>query len=371
MINKIQINGFKRFSEQAFDIKNLTLLSGLNGAGKSSFIQGLILTREAAKNEASIPLDTPFGVNLGTTEDVINWYSEDSNIILKVEESSEATHQWKLGEPEPYALYLTVQERPSASLPFALQKIPRAFTYLCADRIVPKTMYQLSPCPVDDLEIGLHGENVVQLLEAVGNTDIRASGRLHPRTKEEDVTFLIYQVEMWMNDIVRPIQIKAEKMGSNTISTLKFKSDGGEWVQSTNMGFGVSYVLPIIVAGLLVKAGGMLIVENPEAHLHPAGQSNIGAFLGWLAGKGVQVIVETHSDHVLNGIRRAIADYKYINSNDACVIFFDVDGSVSTLEFTKQGGISSWPKSFFDQYQLDTIALGKLRRSKIGTGICS
>lgn len=60
------------------------------------------------------------------------------------------------------------------------------------------------------------------------------------------------------------------------------------------MGFGLSYALPIVVGGLVAAKDGLLIVENPEAHLHPQGQSNMGQFLAWLAGKGVQVIVETH-----------------------------------------------------------------------------
>ena len=88
------------------------------------------------------------------------------------------------------------------------------------------------------------------------------------------------------------------------------------------MGFGVTYSLPIILSGLIAKEKGLLIVENPEAHLHPAGQSRMGVFLAWLAGKGVQVLVETHSDHIINGIRRAIAEFKYLDNSSALVHWF-------------------------------------------------
>jgi predicted ATPase len=134
------------------------------------------------------------------------------------------------------------------------------------------------------------------------------------------------------------------------------------------MGFGITYALPIILAGLVAVEGGILVVENPEAHLHPAGQSRMGVFLAWLAGKGVQVIVETHSDHILNGMRRAIAQHSYISADSSILHFFsqsedDEFGTNSVpLRFEANGSVSSWPKGFFDQYQIDVATLGQLRR---------
>ncbi len=103
-------------------------------------------------------------------------------------------------------------------------------------------------------------------------------------------------------------------------------------MRAPNMGFGVSYSLPIVLAGLFAPVGGLLIIENPEAHLHPAGQSRMGTFLATLAGDGVQVLVETHSDHVLNGIRRAIGEHLVLGAEHALVHFFDVgdDGQPQT-----------------------------------------
>lgn len=137
------------------------------------------------------------------------------------------------------------------------------------------------------------------------------------------------------------------------------------------MGFGVSYALPIVVAGLTAATGGLMIVENPEAHLHPAGQSRMGVFLAWLASTGVQVIVETHSDHVLNGMRRAIGEHAFLNPDKAVVHFFDhaTPLKVQELRFTERGSVSHWPQGFFDQYQIDVAALGRLRRSGKTDGI--
>src|SRR5207247_1131822 len=148
----------------------------------------------------------------------------------------------------------------------------------------------------------------------------------------------------------------------------------GEWVRAPNMGFGVSYSLPIVLAGLIAPTPqdmgsahrSIVIVENPEAHLHPAGHSRMGAFLTTLAAAGVQVILETHSDHVLNGIRRAVGEHAMLKSEDAAVHFFaDDDGgapTIDTLRFTPSGGLSHWPRRFFDQYQVDVAALSRVRR---------
>jgi predicted ATPase len=132
------------------------------------------------------------------------------------------------------------------------------------------------------------------------------------------------------------------------------------------MGFGVSYSLPIVLAGLVASEDGLLLVENPEAHLHPAGQSRMGTFLATLAAAGVQVLIETHSDHVLNGVRRAIGEHRVLGADRALVHFFDAKGhgqpDVSTMRFTPTGGLSDWPERFFDQFQIDVAALARVRR---------
>ena len=80
--------------------------------------------------------------------------------------------------------------------------------------------------------------------------------------------------------------------------------------RATNVGFGLSYVFPVIVAALAARAGDLLIIENPEAHIHPKGQMRLGQLLSLAAASGVQVVIETHSDHVLNGIRLAVHERK-------------------------------------------------------------
>ena len=79
-----------------------------------------------------------------------------------------------------------------------------------------------------------------------------------------------------------------------------------EFLRAVHTGDGLVQVLPIVVAALSAAEDSLLLIENPEANLHPAGQAHMGEFLAEVAAAGVQVILETHSDHVLNGIRRAV-----------------------------------------------------------------
>jgi predicted ATPase len=134
-----------------------------------------------------------------------------------------------------------------------------------------------------------------------------------------------------------------------------------EWMLPTNTGFGVSYCLPVIVAGLIAPSDGLLIVDSPEAHLHPAAQSAIGGFLATVAASGVQVIVETHSDHVLNGIRRATSAEGILHHSLIRVLFFDASPEPRQLTISEYGAVSDWPVGFFDQLEAD---LGEITRSR-------
>jgi len=127
---------------------------------------------------------------------------------------------------------------------------------------------------------------------------------------------------------------------------------GNKSLHSYNIGFGYSYILSIIVTALIAKEGNMVIVENPEAHLHPEAQFRITQLLAKLASRGVQVFVETHSEHVVNAVRLAVIEEEYaLTNNQVSVFFFDNDYSKRDLYIEKNGRINDWPSRFFDQYQ--------------------
>jgi predicted ATPase len=215
------------------------------------------------------------------------------------------------------------------------------------------------------LEVGCAGEHVAHVLEKLGRSSVSSSR--HANTDDpEEFHSVKAQTELWLSRIVRPIELDTQTFLGTGIIALQFRNDGASpWVRPTNMGFGVSYTLPIVVAAITAAEGGLIIVENPEAHLHPAGQSEMGVFLARMAATGLQIIVETHSDHVLNGIRRAIGSEHLLPADKAIVHFFADDASdVQPLNFTASGGVSEWPSGFFDQYRLDVQRLTTARRPR-------
>ena len=133
--------------------------------------------------------------------------------------------------------------------------------------------------------------------------------------------------------------------------------------RATNVGFGITYTLPILIAILSAPAGTLLLLENPEAHLHPQGQAMMGNLLALAANCGVQVVLETHSDHVLNGVRLAVHGGK-IKPEDVCLHFFQrieqndqASTQVSSPRIDRNGRIDQWPDGFFDEWDksLDSL----------------
>ena len=313
-----------------------------------------------------ISLNGPFGLELGTADDVLNWDSKFP-ITVSLTDQADKSHTWKFFADGEGDLYLAF-ERPAEVL-YAFSNGARHFTYLSAERLGPRAHFRASSVPADEVEVGVHGERSAHVLDVLGDRPRPFEDRAHPEADADQPPLLKYDVERWLAEIARRTEIFATRYPGSSLTQLKFKS-GADAVTAPNMGFGLTYVLPIILGGLLAGRGSFFIVENPEAHLHPRGQSRIGMFLAWLASKGVQVLIETHSDHVINGIRLAIADRQYLPSNKAVLHFFgaedDVPGAKTSesLLFRDDGSISHWPKGFFDQYQLDVASLGRVRRRR-------
>lgn len=366
MIAGITIKGLKRFKDQRFKLAPLSVLTGLNGSGKTSMIQAILLATEASTaKSSSLRLNGPFGLELGTAEDVLNWEST-SPIDISFDGRDGEAGRWQFAVPSEDALYLEIVDKPKEP-PKAFSGNPRMFTYLSAERLGPRGYTSVSPLPESELEVGVHGEYCAHVLSVLGDQIIKATERSHPLYRTLAPRLLKYEVEQWLSEIARPIEVTGARATNSIVAELKFRSPGSTWVRSTNMGFGISYALPIVLAGLIAESGGLLLIENPEAHLHPAGQSRMGVFLAWLAGRGVQIVIETHSDHIINGVRRAVAEHRYLDPDSAVIHWFgsaddDKKPAFSSLSIGETGGVSDWPRGFFDQYQIDVSSLGRIRR---------
>lgn len=371
MITDLKIRNFKRFSALELPLRRLTVLTGLNGTGKSTVLQSLLLARQAAEKEDLhvVQLNGPYGLALGEALDVLHPDADPQEIEISVAAEGD-WHKYLFEVPEVRALNLPIISRPETH-PGAFSHHGMGFSYLSAERLGPRDQLGVTSDEPDLIGVGVHGEYTAQALALHDRREVRAALR-HPETAEHGVTTLRTQVEEWASTIVRPIKINAQWLADITASVIRFQEPElirqqvlmSEQIRPTNMGFGFSYTLPILVAGLLAPEDGTLVVENPEAHLHPAGQSRLGSFLGQVAGSGTQVILETHSDHVINGIRLAAAEQQTVDSSEVIMHFFgeDFERGVESVEMTRRGSLTSWPRGFFDQLEEDLGRLAHVKR---------
>lgn len=367
MIDSLGITNLKCFQEASFAMRPLTVLTGINGGGKSTVLQALLLARLAALSPGrTVRLNGPLGLSLGEARDVLHWSAPERRIGVRILGRDASGGEYGFALPaEETALHLDIEDVPDGPVP-GIGRPGAGFSYLCAERLGPRDTLSVSAQEPDEIGVGVQGEFTAQVLalretRAVSTRRMVRSALHFPGTETPSSRI---QAEAWASDIIRPLRITAQLAVGIMASTIRFEEavSGGELVRPVNTGFGVSYALPVIVAGLLTEPGDMLLVENPEAHLHPAGQSKLGRFLARVAGSGVQVVVETHSDHVLNGARLAVAQDHCLPAQDMIVHYFDRD-EVFPIQISDRGELDHWPTGFFDQIEND---LGRLARARRG-----
>ena len=364
-MNNITVSNFKGYAAPtSIGFSDLTINVGMNSVGKSTAIQSLLLVRQAfeeirkfsdpTRKEYTIALNGPYDLQLGYYEQISS--SGEDSINISVDNYCFAFNK------------LTDRFSLSFSTPeggFALPNSPlfsENFYYINAERFGPRN-YQDIHNTLDKL-CGYHGEYTFDTIEHHLNDTIiesrrRAGGMFN-------VSILSKQIEYWMDYIVPGIEFRTDEDVDSRTAKLKIRQTtlDTDFNSPHNFGFGISYILPIIVTGLLASPNSILVVENPEAHLHPSGQSRIGQFLAQMAFSGVRVIVETHSEHVLNGIR-LYALKNAINPVQICINYFSLQGKlpqVERIQLNERMDILKWPNGFFDQEEKDLAELRKLRR---------
>jgi len=379
MIESLHIYNFKCFENERFDLCRMNVLCGQNGVGKSSLIQAMLLMRQASiQNSNSIKpnivkLNGPFLLELGQVVDILNYNAtcqNNSNFIefaLTYDNQKNCKFRFNADNKIIEDHFLSMEEDNLLTCPsYLTSEETGLFTYLCAERNGPRDIQKIQSSSGKAIQVGVQGEFVAEVLVNLERNHVRA-GLLFPLSKGQTVR---KQVQFWMQDLmsaISGIEIESKALSNTNIVTIRMRKGGikAEWQKPTNIGFGISYSLPIIVAGLIAPANSLFIVENPEAHLHPAAQSKIARFLATLAASGVQVIVETHSDHILNGIRLAAVDDHPLERSDVRIYNFynNSEGIFQKvpIEITRKGSLSKWPKGFFDQTEQDLAAILKAR----------
>jgi predicted ATPase len=355
MFRSLRVSNFKRFKEQLFGLNALTLLSGLNGTGKSSVIQSLLLLRQSHQQNLlkfiGLALNGDL-VQIGTAQDALHSEAEKDTIAFELTLDSQECIKWAFAY-NTQADVLSLSSPPISKKVWDLNLFTDNFQYLRAERLGPRSFFAMSDFQVrQHRQLGTQGEYTAHYLSLFGSTEkVTAPILMHPN---ESSMNLLRQVEAWLNEISPGTRISLNASPDMDLMNLKFSFFGGSSYRSTNVGFGITYTLPIIVAILSAKAGALLLIENPEAHLHPKGQAQMGELIARAASIGIQIIVETHSDHVLNGIRVAVHGGR-LKPDDVTLHFFQHQNTPDTSivvspKIDRNGRIDQWPDGFFDEW---------------------
>jgi predicted ATPase len=356
MLNFIRIQRFKSLNDAQFPLASLNLFSGLNGMGKSSLIQTLLLLRQSHERNTlftnGLLLKGDY-VSLGTGKDVLTESAEQETI--------EFTLVWD-GNPVHFIFDydsksdLQRQQKSEATHCLSESLFTKKFQYLSADRISPKSSYDVSEYYVNDLNsLGNHGEYTAHYIAEHGVKPLSIEALKHPDAASPA---LLDNLDKWMSEISPGVRIHAKLQPSMNVVSLNYAFQQGTEMTADfkpqNVGFGLTFVLPVLTAILRSSPGDLVIIENPEAHLHPAGQSIIGRLCAIAAKNGVQLFIESHSDHFLNGIRVAVRE-SVIPADEVKVFYLERnqtsvhEASVVNPEIDDQGRIDVWPNGFFDE----------------------
>lgn len=377
-LQAIELRNFKCYEALDLPCSALTVLTGYNAAGKSTVLQALLLLAQGLRTAASerkLPLNGDL-VRLGSEGDVLRHGAAAPSFTLGVRSGDEQI-RWTFGS----------RSAPSSSgfVPLRTLEYAQACGRDMANPQEPKRIW-----PV-------HGEATSPLAAAVRNTayvgaargitpngfsvsedavqgDVGSADQLAPHSyveyADEEVEAarrhpqdawgtVRAQVDAWLNELFPGARASADRPPPDAAHLSLNLGETGHWAGPANVGSGVTAAFPMLVALLTKPKGSIVVVDCAEQHLHPRAQSAVGRFLGRIADAGLQIFVETHSEHILNGIRLAVRD-GLAQPNEVALHFVGQRGAVgqvTTLAIDRNGAVSDWPEGFFDQGENDLAAL--------------
>jgi predicted ATPase len=221
---------------------------------------------------------------------------------------------------------------------------------------------------MDANNLGKYGQYTAHYIELRGSEPILFENLMH----KDSVTFdsvsnqelvnktLINQINLWLGEISPGVSVKTKKISSDFVlleydfkqpnygSTNRYKPE--------NVGFGITYALHVITSLLASRPGELIIIENPESHLHPRGQAELGKLIALTAQNDVQIIIESHSDHILNGIRVAVKEAS-IDKDKVIAFYFkkvvtdnEQYSRISDIKIDNNGTLSDYPETLLDEW---------------------
>ena len=356
MLKKIEIKNFKCFEQLSVELTNLNVLAGINSMGKSSVIQALLLLRQSFELGAidkGIYLNGAL-INIGTGRDLLYRESKEELVSIMIDDN-ESERIWQYQYDKGSSFQKIDEETIKAKGYNEINLFKNTFSYISAERVGPQRFYENTSSHevLENNQVGYRGELFPAYLAEATNSIENDSVIYEKHHKDRSLTF---NTQMWLSEISPGIKIKNENYIDAGVVSLRYGDSNGEH-SPLNVGFGLSYAAPVIVSLLKARKGDLVILENPEAHLHPKGQRKMGELISRACAGGVQVIVETHSDHLLNGIRLAVKN-KVISRHDTRLNYFYQEQAATngcihqkcSPAILDDGSLSNWPDGFFDEW---------------------
>ena len=413
MITELSAQNFKSWKDTSkLKIAPLTGFFGANSSGKTSILQTLLMLKQTVERPPDWNEVIDFGddsslVNLGGFDETIHQHNLDLNLDVAV--SWKPPEKQNLGSTETDSLSFsmsivkkygdvqlvrfcyTVSERnfeigwESSGYKYKLGSYwERADLFRCYGAANPVGPLESFKPLKDAFENLFHRICYLGSLREFPYSCYTWQGN-HPKDTgqrgEEMISAILSkrvklqgidkQIMEWLQrlDLIDSYRLNPISGSEKNYEFLVRKYKGGPEVRLTDVGFGVSQVLPVLVLCYYVPEGSILILEQPEAHLHPKVQSELADLLVEVVKeRQLQIILESHSEHLLIRLMRRIAE-EQISADDTAFYFCEMKEGVSDIErlnVDDYGNITNWPQNFFGDEMGDLAAKTKaeMKRKK-------
>ncbi|MDD9156864.1 AAA family ATPase [Aliivibrio sp. S4TY2] len=348
MLNKIDAVGFKSLSKESLPLKPLTIITGVNSSGKSTLIQSILLAIRHSSIENKYKME-PLTNYLDRFSEIRNKNNNSREINISID-----------SDYGKYNLTITADNIIKSGDGLYGLDLPENNTdpelfYLNANRQGPDDTSTIS-----ESKVGTSAQHVFSYFEKVKDKVLSDS-----LCRFNESPTLAYQVGRWLSFITdTKTELKTESQSSSKVSVF-FEDDKLGQVSPFNLGAGMSYVAKIIILCLIAKKDDLIIIENPEIHLHPKAQAQLGVFFSFIAKNGIQLLLETHCEHLLNKIRHQVFR-KELNKKDVVVLYkSEVYSPFEKLYLNGNGHyvdenntLTIFPKGFFDGTLNELIEIG-------------
>lgn len=246
------------------------------------------------------------------------------------------------------------------------EKLFRSICYLGPLRTKAERLYSWTG--IEPESVGYAGEYTVAAILAARGRKISLGYRRRVKHFEEIIALKLREMGLIEAFKVNPISKQRQEY------EVKVRTKGSEdWVDLPDVGFGISQVLPVLVQCFYAPAGSIILMEQPEIHLHPSAQSALADVMIDVinskengADRNIQLIIETHSEHFLRRLQRRIAE-DVVPRENVSAYFANIAKTPATLEplrIDTFGNIQNWPENFFGDEMGDITEQAKAAMKK-------